>query len=121
MKKAIQLLAKLIGIIAGSGTCASWMLAILKPVPAFPLTGIAFVVALLMIIFAILAVIASVHGHGIMLVVLFFCSFLPIGLYLLGDPDWVRVIGFLNFGYLIAGVLIWALAYHAESVESSDV
>jgi hypothetical protein len=71
-----------------------------------------------MSILAIIAVIASVHGHGITLIVLFFASFFPIGLFLLGMPSWVRVIGILNLGYLIAGLVAWRMPRTIERAES---
>ena len=120
MRKIIQLIAKTIGVISGAATCVCWIVAIWWPLPELPLTGIAFVGALLMIMFSILAVIASVHGHGRVLIFLFSASFLPIGLYLLGDPDWVRIIGILNFGYLIAGVVAWAVPQESQVEESID-
>ena len=89
------------------------------PTPALPLSGMAFAVALLMAMLAIIAVIASVHGHGITLIVLFFASFFPIGLFLLGIPGWVRVIGVLNLGYLIAGLVAWRMPRAIERSESS--
>jgi hypothetical protein len=79
----------------------------------------AFAVALLMAMLAIIAVIASVHGHGITLIVLFFASFFPIGFFLLGIPGWVRVIGVLNLGYLIAGLVAWQIPRAIERSESS--
>ena len=105
---------------SGFESCAAWNVAMWKPLPALPLTGVAFIVAMLLMIFAILAVIASVHGHGITLLVLFFASFFPIGLYLLEDPDWVRVIGFLNLGYLIAGLVAWRMPQSIETINSAD-
>ena len=89
------------------------------PTPALPLSGMAFAVALLMAMLAIIAVIASVHGHGITLIVLFFASFFPIGFFLLGIPGWVRVIGVLNLGYLIAGLVAWRIPRAIERSESS--
>ena len=89
------------------------------PTPALPLSGMAFAVALLMAMLAIIAVIASVHGHGITLIVLFFASFFPIGLFLLGIPGWARVIGVLNLGYLIAGLVTWRMPRAIERSESS--
>ena len=88
------------------------------PTPPLPLYGVAFFVALLMAILAILAVIASVHGHGITLIVLFFTSFFPIGYFLLGVPGWMWVIGLLNLGYLVAGLVAWRLPYPTEIIES---
>jgi len=89
------------------------------PALALPLSGMAFVVALLMAVLAIIATIASIHGHGITLIVLFFASFFPIGLFLLGMPGWVQVIGILNLGYLIAGLVAWYIPRALESPESS--
>jgi hypothetical protein len=117
VRKIIQLIAKTIGVTSGSATCVCWVLVIWFPLPELPLTGIAFIGALLMIMFSILAVIASVHGHGRVLILLFAASFFPIGLYLIGDPDWVRVIGILNFGYIIAGVVAWAVPPESEIPE----
>jgi len=90
------------------------------PSPPVPLTGIAFFVAMLMAILAIIAAIAAFHGHGIALVVLFFASFFPIGLFLLGVPGWMRVIGVLNLGYLFAGLVAWRMPKANEISEPSD-
>jgi len=119
MRATIQLLGKFTGIVSGVGTCASWIVAMWVPTPALPLSGIAFVVALLMVMLAIIAVFASIHGHGITLIVLFFASFFPIGVFLLGLPGWVRVIGVLNLGYLIAGLVAWRMPHTIEVSESS--
>jgi len=78
----------------------------------------AFFVAMLMAILAIIAAIAAYHGHGIVLMVLFFASFFPIGVFLLGVPGWMRVIGVLNAGYLIAGLVAWRMPHTNERSES---
>jgi hypothetical protein len=91
------------------------------PTSALPLSGLAFAVALLMAMLAIIAVIASIHGHGITLIVVFFASFFPIGFHLLGNPDWVRVIGVLNLGYLIAGLVAWRMPRAIERSEPADI
>jgi hypothetical protein len=95
------------------------MVALWAPTSALPLFGVAFAVALLMAMLAIIAVIASVREHGITLIVLFFASFFPIGLYLLGVPGWVRVIGILNLGYLIAGLVAWRMPGAIERSQPS--
>ncbi len=61
----------------------------------------------MMILIAIGVVIASTKGHGIMLIIFFAISFLPIGLYVLTIPHWLRWVGLVNLGYLAAGLLIW--------------
>lgn len=119
MREIIRCIGKFTGVVSGAGACASWMVALWAPSPALSLSGVGFAVALLMALLAIVAVIASVHGHGITLLVLFFTSFFPIGLYLLGVPGWVRLIGVLNLGYLIAGLVAWRLPRAIEGFESS--
>ena len=114
MRKAIQLVAKFTGIVSGAGACACWIVAMWIPSPALPLSGMAFAVALFMAMLAIIAVIASAHGHGITLIILFFASFFPIGMFLLNIPGWVRVIGILNLGYLIAGLVAWRMPHTIE-------
>ena len=119
MRKTIQLGGKFTGVVSGVGVCASWFVAMWTPTPPLPLTGVAFFVALLMAVLAIIAVIASIHGHGITLIVLFFASFFPIGYFLLGVPGWMWVIGVLNIGFLIAGLVAWRMPYAIERFESS--
>ena len=119
MRETIQLVGKFTGLVSGVGVCASWTVAMWTPTPPLPLSGVAFFVALLMVILAIIAVIASIHGHGITLIVLFFASFFPIGYFLLGVPGWMWVIGVLNTGYLIAGLVAWRMPYAIEGSQSS--
>ena len=119
MRETIQLIGKFTGVVSGVGACATWTLAMWTPAPPLPLSGVAFFVALLMALLAIIVVIASIHGHGITLIVLFFTSFFPIGFFLLGVPGWMWVIGVLNVGYLIAGLVAWRLPHVIEKSESS--
>lgn len=119
MKKTIQLVGKFTGVVSGVGVCASWILAMWTPTPPVPLSGIAFFVALLMVMLAIIAVIASNQGHGITLIVLFFASFFPIGYFLLWVPGWMWVIGLLNVGYLLAGLVAWRMPPLDKISESS--
>ncbi len=119
MRKSIQLVGKCTGMLTGVGSCAFWTIAMWTPTPPLPLIGFAFFVAMLMATIAIIAVIASYHGHGIALIVLFFASFFPIGLFMLDEPSWMRVIGFLNLGYLIAGLVAWRMPLTTEESGSS--
>ncbi len=120
MRETLQLVGKIIGVVSGVGACASWTVAMWTPNPPLPLSGVAFFVALLLAMLAIIAVIASIHGHGITLIVLFFVSFFPIGYFLLGVPGWMWVIGVLNVGYLISGLVAWRMPHVIERSESSD-
>lgn len=115
MRKTIQLVGKCTGMLTGVGSCAFWTFAMWTPTPPLPLIGFAFFVAMLMAAIAILAVIASYHGHGIALIVLFFASFFPIGLFMLDEPSWMWMIGFLNLGYLIAGLVAWRIPPAGEN------
>ena len=119
MKKTIQYVGKFTGVVSGVGTFASWTVAMWIPTPALPLSSFAFAIALLMAMLAVIAVIASVNGHGITLLILFFASFFPIGFFLLGISGWVQVIGVLNLGFLIAGLVAWRMPYAIEESESS--
>ena len=80
-----------------------------SPTPALHLSGFGFAVALMMAMLAGIAVLAAFHGHGVTLIVLFFASFFPIGLFLMGEADWVGVIGILHLGYLLSGLIAWRL------------
>jgi len=97
-------------MISGSGACVAWMYAMWAPTPALHLSGFGFAVALMMAMLAAIAAHAAFHGHGVTLIVLFFASFFPIGLFLMGEADWVGVIGFLNLGYLLSGLVAWRIA-----------
>ncbi len=105
MTSIVQLIGKTVGIISGVGACAAWMVEMWSPTPALHLSGFGFAVALMMAMLAGIAVLAAYHGHGITLIVLFFASFFPIGLFLIGEAGWLGVIGFLNLGYLFSGLI----------------
>lgn len=109
MREKIQLIGKTIGMISGSAACLAWMVAMWSPTPALHLSGFGFAVALMMAMLAGIAVLAAFHGHGVTLIVLFFASFFPIGLFLMGEAGWVGVIGILNLGYLLSGLMAWRL------------
>lgn len=119
MKKTLQLVGKTIGMLSGTGACIAWLYVMWVPSLALPLTGIAFAVAMLMALIAIMAVIASFHEHGVVLIIMFCFSFFPVGFFLLGLPDWVQVIGVLNLGYLFAGLIAWRTQPAIEKPEPS--
>ena len=107
MWNMIQLAGKAIGTVAGALACAMWITALWAPEPTLPLTGASFVTAIVMSFLAIFAVIASFKGHGVVLLVLFFASFFPVGVYLLSVDHWLRWMGICNLGYLLAGLMLW--------------
>ena len=109
MREKIQLIGKAIGMVSGSAACVAWMVAMWSPTPALHLSGFGFAVALMMAMLAGIAVFAAFEGHGVTLIVLFFASFFPIGLFLIGEAGWVGLIGILNLGYLLSGLIAWRL------------
>ena len=115
MREKIQLFGKVIGMASGIGACVAWMVAMWSPTPALHLSGFGFAVALMMAMLAAIAVIAAYHGHGVTLIVLFFASFFPIGLFLMGEAGWVGLIGILNLGYLLSGLIAWRVAVAART------
>jgi len=104
--KAVEYAGRGLGALSGAIVSLMWMLALWIPSAGFELTGINFVVALLMAMLALFAVIASVRGHGVVLIVLFVASFLPVGLALAGADHWMSWVGRLNVCYLLAAGLI---------------
>lgn len=117
----IMLAGKAIGAISGVLASAMWIIALWAPAPSLPLTGASFVTAVVMAFLAIFAVIASVRSHGVVLVVLFFASFFPVGVYLLGIPHWLRWVAFCNLGYLLAGLVIWRSTRNPAKTEAGNV
>ena len=103
-----QYAGKIIGAASGVAACGLWVWAIGAPPATFPLSGVSIAIAVLMMLIAIFAVIASVRGHGLALVVMFVMSFLPVGAYLFGMPHLLRWIGVSNLGFLMAGLMIWS-------------
>ncbi|MEO1888994.1 MAG: hypothetical protein ABGX33_03650 [Cycloclasticus sp.] len=58
-----------------------------------------------MSILAIVTVIASIRGHGAVILLMFFVSFCPIGFFFLTEAHWLKWTGVLNLGYLLAALL----------------
>ena len=80
-----------------------------KPFPVF-------VVAMIMVLLSVAVVIASFREHHRALIVLFIVSFFPIGISLFGADHWIKWIGYLNIGFLVAGVLMWRPANSEQAV-----
>lgn len=107
MWNTIEIAGKAIGAIAGIIACGSWLAAMTLPDSGLKLSGLTLIVSVGMIFLAIFAVIASLRGHGVPLLVIFFASFFPVGLYLIGAPHPLKWVGVSNLGFLVAGLLIW--------------
>ena len=98
---------QLIGVLSGIGGCGLWNFAMWGPTSILSLSGTSFSGALVMSILAILAIIASVRGHHVVLMVIFVISFFPIGFFFLSEAHWLSWTGILNLGYLLGAVLMW--------------
>ncbi len=77
------------------------------PTSILSLSGTSFAGAFVMSMLAIVAVIASVRGHRIALLVIFIVSFFPIGFFFLSEAHWLNWTGILNLGYLLGAALMW--------------
>ena len=97
---------KFIGAASGVAACGLWLWVLGTPQDTFFLSAVHIAVGVLMMLLATFAVIASLRGHGLVLVVMFIMSFFPVGGYLLGVPHWLRWIGVSNLGFLVAGLMI---------------
>ena len=97
---------KFIGAASGVAACGLWFWVLGTPQDTFLLSAVHVAVGVLMMVIAIFAVIASLRGHGVALVVMFIMSFFPVGGYLIGLPHWLRWVGVSNLGFLVAGLMI---------------
>ncbi len=118
MRRLTYIIGQLIGALSGIGVCALWSFAMWGPTSILSLSGTSFAGALVMSMLAIFAVIASVRGHGIALMVVFFFSFFPIGFFFLSEAHWLSWTGILNLGYLVGGALMWKTRKPAVTGES---
>ncbi len=103
----VFLIGRVIGGASGIVACGSWLAAMILPDSGLKLSSVTLLVSVGMIFLAIFAVIASLRGHGMALIVIFFISFFPVGLYLIGAPHPLKWVGASNLGFLVAGLLIW--------------
>lgn len=106
-RRIVAYAGRVLGAVSGALVAVLWMLGLWLPDAGMALTGINFVVGLLMTLLALFAVIAAVRGHTAALVVVFVASFFPVGLALLGADHWLGWAGRLNVCYLVAAALMW--------------
>ena len=102
-----QFAGTIIGAASGVAACGIWLWALGTPQGTLSLSAAYIAIGVLMMLIAIFAVIASVRGHGVALLVLFMMSFFPVGAYLFGIPHGLRWIGVVDLGFLVAGLMIW--------------
>jgi hypothetical protein len=117
--RSLSWLGRAVGALTGALLSVAWSFAIWVPTQGVALTGFSFVVALLMAAFALFATIASIKGHFVVVVLVFLASFFPVGVALITADHWLQWIGRLDFGYLIAALLMWAGARGANTAAPS--
>lgn len=101
--------ARSCGALAAALTALLWVAAMWAPSTRSVLSGWSFAVAFMMAFFAIFAVIASIRGHGNVMLAMFLASFLPVGAYLIQVDHWLRWVGILNLILLLAALFTrWA-------------
>ncbi len=101
-----QVLGRGLGAFASAVSAVLWLLAIWSPDTGEILAGApTLLVACLLLTACIVGVIASVRGHGNVMLIVFLVSFLPIGAVLLRVDHWLRWIGVLNVLLLVAAVV----------------
>jgi hypothetical protein len=116
--KLLNACGRVIGAVAGAALGVAWCVAIWVPTAGLELTGISFVVALLMTLLALFAAIASVRGHFVVVTLVFLASFFPVGVALFNADHWLQWVGRLDAAFLVAAVLMW-IGQRSGKVESS--
>jgi hypothetical protein len=111
---------KIIGAVSGVAACGLWLWALGTPEGAFSHSPVHIAIGVLMMLFAIFAVIASVRGHGLALLIMFIMSFFPVGGYLFGIPHWLSWIGVVDLGFLMAGLMILYSTRSTAEHQASD-
>ena len=109
MAKAFNWLGRAIGLVCAAVLASIWAFVLWVPAQAdLTVTGISVVTALLLVAFAVFAGIAAVYGHAAVIALLFLASFFPVGAFLMPTDHWLKWVGWVDLGLLVAAVLIWA-------------
>lgn len=115
MAKTINWLGRALGLVCSACLAAAWAVALWVPSNGLTLEGLGGVGgALMSLVLAVFAGIASVHGHAVVMVLAFLASFFPIGVSLLPRAHWLQAVGWLDLGLLAAALLIWATRRRME-------
>ena len=115
MRKTLNAFGRAFGALCGAVLSVAWVFALWVPAARLTLSGVSVVVALLLAVFAVFATIASLRGHAVVVVLLFLASFFPIGAYLMPADHWLRWVGWLDLGLLLAAVLMWVTRHGAPA------
>jgi len=108
MRERLNTIARAVGALCGAVLAVVWAVTLWVPAAGLNLSGISVVVALLLTVLAVFAVIASVHGHATVVVLLFLASFFPIGSWFFTWTErWLLGVAWLDVGLLVAAALMW--------------
>ncbi len=99
------MIARGFGGVSAGVACLFWVAAMWMPSTQSVLSGWSFAVAALMLLLSIVAVIASMRGHGNVMLAMFLASFLPVGAYLIRVDHWLHWVGVLNVVLLVAALV----------------
>jgi hypothetical protein len=113
MRKGIHLFGRALGLVCAACIASAWAVALWVPAAGLTPSGISVVTALLLVVFAVFAGIAAVHGHALVLALLFLASFFPVGAFVMPTDHWLKWVGWLDLGLLAAAILIWLTARRA--------
>ena len=121
MRRTVNTIARGLGALCGAALAVIWASAFWVPAAGLTLPGTSAIGALMFAVFALFATIASVRGHATVVVLLFLASFFPVGASLIRIEHWLRIVGGLDVGLLVASVLLWLTRPRAEPVpEAAD-
>ena len=113
MAKALNWLGRALGLTCAAILASAWAFALWVPSAGLTLTGVSVITALLLVAFALFAGIAAVHGHGAVVALLFLASFFPVGVFLMPTDHWLKWVGWVDLGLLVAAVLLWTTGRRA--------
>lgn len=105
----------MLGIVSGGVMASLWVAVIWFPVGGFMLEGINVLVGAFMALLALVAAIASWHGHAGVVFACFVGSFFGVGTFALNVNHWFRIFGVLDLLLLLASVMIWYSARAREN------
>ena len=106
-----------IGVLSGTAVFAIWSYAMWAPASVVSLSGISLSGAFVLSLLAILAVIVSIKGHSLGLLVVFFLSFFPIGFFFLTEDHWLQWASWLNLCYVVGATIM----YQSRPLKQTDV
>jgi drug/metabolite transporter (DMT)-like permease len=107
LQKAVNTIGRALGALCGAALAVIWAFTFWVPAAGLTLPGTSAIGALMFAVFGLFATIASVRGHATVVVLLFLASFFPVGASVIRIDHWLRVVGWLDVGLLVASVLLW--------------